>query len=197
MAQENTKVPPLVDLKVTNPVEYIKLWWKKVIGNEGIDFRLHFHPLTAIAIALAIASVGFGIGVRFEEMPGQPTPTPLRQGSEGQSDWKETAFTGTLQYSQITSKYFLTTTSASEAISLQVPSNIDLQSSVGKRILVIGDYNKSERLFIVNDAKDLEILPKSPIPIPTTEPTPTPTPTPTETPLPTDTATPTATPQTN
>ena len=32
--------PPLVDVKVTNPVTYFKKWWAKIIGNEGIDFRL-------------------------------------------------------------------------------------------------------------------------------------------------------------
>jgi hypothetical protein len=178
MAENNTKTPPLVDLKVTNPVEYIKLWWKKIIGNEGVDFRLHFHPLTALLIAFVIAGAFFGIGVKFEQIPNStasPTPTP--------NNWKETAFTGTLQYSATTSKYFLTTTSASEAIRLQVPNNLDLQSSIGKRILVIGSYNKSERLFIVSDAKNLEILPKTPIPIPTTSPSPSPVPTSEPTPV--------------
>ena len=54
--------PPLVDLKITNPVAYFKKWWAKIIGNEGVDFRLHFHPLTAMAIALVIVTVGFGLG---------------------------------------------------------------------------------------------------------------------------------------
>jgi len=149
MAQEqNTKTPPLVDLKVTNPVEYIKLWWKKVIGNEGVDFRLHFHPLTALLIALVIAGAFFGLGVKFEEKPKEPTPS----STPSPSDWKETAFTGTLQYSKATSKYFLTTTSASEAITLKVPEAIDLADLVGKRILVIGSYNKADRLFIVRSA---------------------------------------------
>lgn len=188
MAQEqNTKTPPLVDLKVTNPVEYIKLWWKKIIGNEGVDFRLHFHPLTALLIALVIAGAFFGLGIKFEESPKDTTqtPTPIP------SDWKETAFTGTLQYSQITSKYFLTTTSASEAISLRVPEAIDLADLVGKRILVIGSYNKSERLFIVSDTKNLEILPKNPEPLPTTTATPEPSPTP----MPTASTSPTPSPE--
>ncbi len=170
----------MVDLKVTNPVEYIKLWWKKVIGNEGVDFRLHFHPLTAIAVALAFASVGFGLGrfvmpfsIPFFSYNESPSPSPKAD------DWKETAFTGILQYSSATSKYFLTTTSASEAISLQVPNNIDLTNQVGKRILVIGKYNKSQRVFVVSDAKDMEVLPKSPNPIPTTSPTPSLSPSPT------------------
>ncbi|MEK7497842.1 MAG: hypothetical protein AAB656_02900 [Patescibacteria group bacterium] len=138
MAEEqNTKTPPLVDLKVTNPVEYIKLWWKKIIGNEGVDFRLHFHPLTALLITLVIAGTFFGLGVKFEEVPNNvaaPSSTPIP------SEWKETAFTGVLQYSKTTSKYFLTTTSASEAISLQVPNNIDLADLVGKRILLATNF---------------------------------------------------------
>lgn len=190
-----SKIPPLLDLKVSNPVTYIKLWWKKVIENEGVDFRIHFHPLTAIAIALALAGVGFGIGritmpfnIPFLELNNQvtasPNPTP--------NDWKETAFTGTLQYSNLTSKYFLITTSASEAISLQAPKNIDLSELVGKRILVIGSYNKTQRLFVITDAKNMEVLPKSPMPVPTTSPTPEPTPS--LTPTPESTATPSPSP---
>lgn len=197
MAQNTSnKVPPLVDLKVNNPVTYIKLWWKKVIDNEGVYFSFRVRPLTAIVVALAIASVGFGVGrfvmpfsIPFFKYEQVPTPTPKPD------DWKQTAFTGTLQYSSATSKYFLTTTSASEAISLQVPNNIDLQTSIGKRILVIGSYNRSERLFIVSDAKDLEILPKNPVPIPTNPPTPTPTQAPTETPSPSPTEMPSPSPQ--
>lgn len=189
---KSSKVPPLVDLKVNNPITYIKLWWNKIIGNEGVDFRLTIHPLTAIAIALAIASVGFGLGrfvmpfsipfFKYEEIKGSPTPKP--------EDWKQTAFTGTLQYSPTTSKYFLTTTSASEAITLQVPESIDLADLVGKRILVIGSYNKQTRVMIVSDTKDMEVLPKVPVPVPTNTPSPSPTLSPTMEPSPESTASP-------
>ena len=54
--------PPLVDVKVTNPLTYLKTWWKRIIGNEGIDFRLRVKPLTAIAISIIILSVTMGIG---------------------------------------------------------------------------------------------------------------------------------------
>jgi hypothetical protein len=54
--------PPLISLEVTNPVTYFKIWWKKVMSNEGIDFRLRVKPLTAIAIAVAIFSLTFGLG---------------------------------------------------------------------------------------------------------------------------------------
>jgi len=191
-----TKTPPLVDLKVSNPVTYIKQWWNKIMGSEGVDFRFRIHPLTAIAIAVVIASIGFGVGrislpfdipfLKFQDITLIPSPTP------SPVDWKDTAFTGTLQYSPTTSKYFLTTTSASEAIGLQVPNTINLQDLVGKRILVIGSYNKQTRTMVVSDARDMEILPKSPIPLPTNTPTPSPIPTPepTSIPIPIETSSP-------
>ena len=119
--------PPLVDLKVTNPVTYIKRWWSKIIGNEGMEFRFRIHPLTTIAIAFVVTSLTLGIGkfalsatipfLKYEKLEGIlvtdtpkiPTITP--------DPWRETAFTGTLQYSGPIQKYYLITTS-SEAIAL-------------------------------------------------------------------------------
>ena len=74
-------------------------------------------------------------------------------------------------------------TTSSEAITLQVPNNLDLLPLVGKRIMAVGEYNKEQKLLKVFDAKDLEILPKTPVPIPTFEPTSTPSATPTATPV--------------
>jgi len=172
--------PPLVDVKVTNPVTYIKKWWAKIIGNEGVDFSFHIRPLTAILVSLAIASVGFGFG-RFVlpfELPffkyidntlSSPNPTPTEEPI-----WRETAFTGNLQYSNTTYKYYLVTTS-SEAITLDVPKTIDLNELIGKRILAAGLYNKAERILKVSDAKNMEVLPKTPVAVPTNTPTPSPT----------------------
>ncbi|MFZ5933036.1 MAG: hypothetical protein ACOYT7_03115, partial [Patescibacteria group bacterium] len=92
-----------------------------------------------------------------------PTPDP----------WRETGFTGTLQYSSQTGKFYLLTTS-SEAITLEVPANVNLENSVGKRIFAAGRYNKTTRILIVSDTKDLEVLPKNPVPIPTTSASPSP-----------------------
>ncbi len=171
--------PPLVDVKVTNPIEYIKIWWNRIIGNEGVDFSFHIKPLTAIAISIAIASIGFGLGrfaipainLPFLKINTYPSPSSTPTTSEV---WKETAFTGTLQYTSATNRYFLITTSSSEAITLDVPSNIDLNELIGKRIFAAGNYNKSTRILVVVDTKSLEVLPKSPIPVPTLTPTPTP-----------------------
>jgi len=162
-----TSDPPLIDIKVTNPVTYFKKWWAKIIGNEGIDFRLHFRPLTAIAIALVIITVSFGLGREVGPAP-TPSPTPV---STPEPTLKDTAFVGTLHYSNPTTKFYLVTASSAEAITLIVPANIDLQLLVGKRIFAAGAYSKSARTLQVADAKDMEVLPKSPVPIPTTPPT--------------------------
>ncbi len=161
-----TSDPPLIDVKVTNPVTYLKKWWAKIIGNEGIDFRLHFHPLTTMAIALVIITVGFGLGREVDPTPA-PSPTPT---STPEPQLKDTAFVGTLHYSDPTAKFYLVTTSSAEAITFIVPDTINLESLVGKRIFAAGAYNKSARTLQVADAKDMEILPKTPVPIPTTPP---------------------------
>ena len=170
--------PPLLDVKITNPLTYIKKWWKRIIGNEGIDFSLRVRPLTAIAIALIVTSIAFGIGkivLPFSIPFFKYNPEPISLPSP--DPWRETAFTGTLQFSSPTNKYYLIT-SSSEAITLDVPNNIDLKDFIARRIFAAGKYNKSTRTLLVADASDLEVLPKRPIPIPTTPPTPTPTPTP-------------------
>jgi len=74
-----------------------------------------------------------------------------------------------------TKKYYLITTSA-EAITLEVPVNIDLASFVGKRILASGNYNKGTRTLVVVDAQSMEVLPTKAVMIPTQTVTLTPTP---------------------
>lgn len=173
--------PPLVT--ITNPVTYLRRWWDKVMGKEGIDFRFTVHPITAVLIAAVTATIGFGVGrfvlpdgvkIPFFEFGVTSTPKPIFTPV---AEWKETAFSGKLQHSIATQKYFLLTTSA-EAITLEVPSNLDLLTLVGKRIMAVGEYNKATKLLLVSDVKDLEVLPNTPVPIPTVEPTITLNPTP-------------------
>lgn len=188
--------PPLV--VVNNPVTSLKKWWKKVIGNEGIDFRLTIHPLTAIAIASAIGIGSFGLGrisfpkdnpiVRYlPQLAPAPSPDP----------WRETAYTGTLRYT-VTSRTFYLTTERAEAITLSVPANVQLHSLVGKRIFAAGRLNTDTGILFVAEATDLELLPakaiyppevspKPPLPtlvaMPTPEPTPEPKPSPSPMPI--------------
>ncbi len=174
MAQLSEK--PLVEVKVTNPVTYLKNWWNKVMGKEGIDLRFRIHPLTAFLIAFGLTAGIFSMGRYSVNIPflkyeviNSPVPTATP------AVWKETAYTGTLQFSKVAGKFYLMVTSSSELITLEVPENIDLTSYVGKRILAIGSYNKSQKILEVTDAKSLEVLPKNQITIPTSEPTMSPT----------------------
>lgn len=192
---------PLVEVKVTNPLVYLKNWWNKVVNNEGVDFRFHIRPLTAIAIAVVVASLGFGVGrfvippginIPFFEYKNVTSPTPKATINP----WKETAYTGTLQFSKVAGKFYLMVTSSSELITLEVPENIDLTDYVGKRILAIGNYNKNLKILEVTDAKTLEVLPKTQVIIPTSVPTSTPisSPSPEPTTSPTPEASPSSTP---
>lgn len=179
--------PPLVDVKVTNPVTYLKKWWNKVIGNEGMEFRFRVKPLTAIAISLVVVTAAFGLGQVDPALITKPIPTPAPEV------WRETAYTGTLQFSDITGKYYLVTTS-SEAITLDVPGNFDLKDLVGKRVFAAGKYNKANKTMIVSDASDMEVLSKKPVSIPLLSPSPAPTMTATPSAQPEPSGTPSQTP---
>ena len=168
----NKKDPLLVDLKVTNPIVYIKAWWKKVVANEGVDFRFRIRPLTAIALAAVVAGTSFGLG-----RLAIPEPIikyiPLLAPSPAPNPWRETAFTGILRYSAVSQKYYLDTNS-SEAVTLAAPASVNVAKLVGRRILAVGKLNTQTGVLVVTDASDLEILPAQVVPVPTTLPTPIP-----------------------
>ena len=169
------KEPPLVNLQVSNPLTYLKSWWKRVMGKEGIDFRFRIHPITAIAIAVILATFAFGVG-RIVLYPHKPffefvppatsTPTPIA------NPWRETAFSGALRFSNLNQRYYLIT-STSEAINLEVPKNVDLSSLIGTRIFATGRFNEKTQTLVVAEAIDLEILPAEVEPVPVVSPEPT------------------------
>lgn len=174
------KDPPLVDVKVSNPITYIKSWWKRVMGNEGMEIRIKIKPLTAILITVIVVTLCLGLTkvvlpfkIPFLEFNSEVTPTPIAH--------RETAFAGILRYLESNNKYFLEINFA-EAITLEIPDNINLDEFIGRRIFASGEYYDSDRLLKVVDVTDLEIFPEKIIPIPTLEPTPTPTIIPSSTP---------------
>ena len=164
------KEPPLVDVKVTNPLTYAKSWWKRVIGNEGIDFRVRVKPLTAIAISIIVLTVTLGIG-RFVfpfKIPFFVYTSEEGAATSDKVDYRDTAFTGELRHTLLTNRYYLTT-SSSEAINLQVPDNVDLEDFVGRRIFAVGKYQEETRTLLVTDPANLELLPSETETIPTVE----------------------------
>ncbi len=187
----NTTTPPdLVNLKVTNPLVYIKYWWKRIMANEGIDFRVKVKPLTVFGVSLIAFSLAFGLGgvvlptffpwMKFNNsIVTNQTPTP-------QSELlKDTALKGTLTKTNTNPPKFYLITTSTEAVTLEIPVGFNLNTLVGKRILAVGSYDSKNKVLEVEDIQDLEVLSTTPVPIPTT----TPTPKPTETPVPTITPT--------
>ncbi|MBP9759662.1 hypothetical protein KBD45_08275 [Candidatus Dojkabacteria bacterium] len=183
----NTTNPPdLVNIKITNPLVYIKYWWKKIMANEGLEVKIKAKPLTVFGVALIIFSLTFGLGgvvlptffpwVKINNeitMNPSPSPSPIVV--------KDTALRGKLtKTNSIPSKFYLVT-SSTEAVILNVPTGFNLNLLVGKRILAVGIYDSKNKILEVKDIQDLEVLSATPVPIPTT----TGAPNPTETPIPT------------
>lgn len=161
--------PPLFSLKITNPVTYLKIWWQKVISNEGIDFRFRIRPLTAITLAVIIVSGSFSLRFlgRTPLAPFLPlSPTPQISQIPPPPTPLDTAFTGTLRLSATTQKYYLLTPD-SQAITLDVPPNVNLKNLVGRRIFAEGSFNKDTQTLKISDAKEMEILPSVIVPVPT------------------------------
>lgn len=196
----NTTIPPdLLNVKITNPLVYIKYWWKRIMANEGVDLRLRVKPITAICFAIVAFSLAFGLGgvvfpfafpwLKLNNITIGQTPTPTPE-----TIWKDTALKGTLtKTNTVPIKFYLVTTST-EAVTLEVPVGFNLITLVGKRILAVGTYNSKDKVLEVEDIQDLEVLPAIQVPIPTSAPTPTPSPSPTPVLTTTPTLEPTPTP---
>lgn len=184
---DTTNPPDLVNLKITNPLVYIKYWWKKIMANEGIEMKVRARPVTVFGVALIAFSLAFGLGgvvfptfFPWVKINGNAvttaTPTPQPE------ILKETALKGILtKTSSNLPKFYLVTTST-EAVTLKIPEGFDLQSFVGKRILADGIYDAKNKILEIKDIQDLEVLSKTPIPIPTVTPKPTEIATPVATP---------------
>jgi hypothetical protein len=187
----NTTNPPdLLNVKITNPLVYIKYWWKRILANEGLEIKIKIKPLTMFGLALIIFSGVFGLGgvvfpmffpnLKFNSaVVTNQTPTPQPELL------KDTALKGTLTKTNTNPVKFYLITTSTEAVTLEIPVGFNLNSLVGKRILAVGIYDSKNKVLEVEDIQDLEVLSTTPVPIPTTTPTPKPTETPTPTVAPT------------
>ncbi len=168
-----SKDPPLLSLQITNPLTYLKLWWQRVMGNEGVDLHLKIKPLTALGMVALLSGGSFVLGrITLPEPIVQyipqlaPSPSP--------SPWREAAYTGKVVLSG--KKYYLDTAD-SGVITLEAPQNVNLPKLLNRRILAIGQYNQFSKILKVTAATDMELLPAQTIPVPTTIPSPSPVPT--------------------
>jgi hypothetical protein len=166
-------LPAMIDLKVTNPLIYLKLWWKKFIKNEGIDIKIRIHLLTTFVILLAIFGGTFGLGLLTSTLRTVPVikdviPTPIPPTATP-DPWRDTAYAGILR--KTAEEKFYLQTGDGQAVTLFVSVNVNLNKYIGKKIFASGRYNKLDDILYVTDASDLEVLIQS-SPIPTLSPTP-------------------------
>lgn len=163
--------PPLVNIQVNNPINYLKLWWNKIIANEGVDLRLRIKPLTAISFMVIIVIGSFGVG-KLSMLSRTPIGKyiPLIAPTPAPDPWLDAGYAGVLRYMSDINKYFLETND-SKIISLTIPSDVNLTKYIGKRILVSGKYNSLTQTMIVVTAADFELLPATPSLVPTSVPT--------------------------
>jgi hypothetical protein len=148
------KEVPLVDIKVTNPITYIKSWWKKVLGGEGIDLRLKVKPLTAVAISFVVVSVSMGVG-RFV----LPVKIPFFEYSGNVINQAENmqAFVGTLHFANYSKIYYLVTNDAG-VVTVKGLNKTEMDELIGKKILVAGEYDKSIKTMKIEDIGDVELI---------------------------------------
>lgn len=149
------------------------------MANEGIDVRVRARPVTVFGIAVIAFSLAFGLGgvvlpFAFPWLKVN-SPIPTATPTATPDTWRETALKGTLKKTTADPVKFFLLTSSDEAVTLQAPSYINLSNLVGRRIFASGSYNQKQKILIITDVQDLEVLLTSPQPIPTIKPTPSPT----------------------
>ncbi len=157
--------PPMVDVKVTNPVSYFKKWVKHLLGNEGIDigFKFKVKPLTAIALMVALAvSFGTGYGTGLNAAAGVlfPNSSPLLH--------RTVMYQGNLQ--KAGDKYLLILPN-SDTYTLKPKSNtnINFQNLTDGPVLVKG--NLTREAFVIEPSEVISLGGSAPEPQATLTPT--------------------------
>ncbi len=146
------KEPDLINIRVTNPLTYFKLWLQKVLNNEGMDVRLRIHPLTMIIIAAAFAIGGFSIGrvTLLSQLSKTPLAKYLSLPTDSQVLIKDVVYTGHIRYLPANNKYYLETASG-DVVALSIPSALDISNSIGQKVLITGKLNTQTGIIIVED----------------------------------------------
>lgn len=139
---ENTKYserndPPMLDVKVTNPVTYFKKWVYKFFKNQDIDLHLRIKPFATIGLVLAFTAVGgttFSIGRYLF-----PNSSPILH--------RQVVYPGTIQKGDM--GYYLMYNSS--PWKLKPKNNINLSNLLGKPVIVTGNLTAEPNLIEVSE----------------------------------------------
>lgn len=138
--------PPLIDVKVTNPVTYLKLWLGRLLRNEGIDFRFRVRPVTAIFIALTFAVAIGGTSFSIAKWYFLPVLVPTNLIAK-------TSYTGTLQRSN---DQFILVTPNYQAYIIKNSSNEELSNFLDKNVFATGKVNKQSNTLDIIGISEIE-----------------------------------------
>jgi hypothetical protein len=145
--------PPLVSLSVTNPITYIKKWWKSLVHNEGVDIRFRIRPLTALLISLGFAIVLFGGGYSFGVLNSYlPVPIPLISLAPTINPIREVGYTGIIRRTQ--ENYFIEIGNG-EMILVNSKDMTDIEKFVGKRVLTSGTLDTTSNIYTPKDLSEI------------------------------------------
>ncbi len=129
--------PPLIDLKMTNPVTYLKRWWTRVMANEGIIFSFRIRPFTAVLLIIAL---GVASGTSFSLVKiFFPTSSPIFH--------REVIYQGQLQKTSTGDYYLVLPDNSLYRLNLKTKT-IDL---VSERVMVKGNLTGEPNVIDVKE----------------------------------------------
>ena|SRR3989344_707100 len=150
--------PPLVDLKVTNPVTYLKKWVAKFFKNQDIDIHLKIKPFATIGLILAfttVSGVSFNIGRMFF-----PNSSPILH--------RAITLQGEIQMSE-SGQYYLALPDNTLWTLRPKTNNINLDNVINKQVLVKGNMIAEANVVEVTEVITFD-KPKPVIYAPTPQP---------------------------
>lgn len=138
--------PPMVDLKITNPVTYFKKWVGKFLSNQDIDLRLKIKPFATIGLILAFATVGtttFSMGRYLF-----PNSSPILHRS--------ITLQGKVQKSE-TGQYYLTLVDNS-LWNLKSTNKVNFTNVLNKQVTVKGNLTAQANVIEVSEVIPFEFF---------------------------------------
>lgn len=132
--------PPMVDLKVTNPVTYFKKWVGKFLKNQDIDIHLKIKPFATIGLILAFTAVGgttFSIGRYFF-----PNSSPIFH--------RAITLQGIVQMSE-SGQYYLSLPDNTLWTLKPINNNVNLSNYIYKQVVVKGNLTAEANVINVSE----------------------------------------------
>lgn len=137
--------PPL--FQIANPVTYLKIFWNKVMKNEGIKIGFNFtvKPVTAVMIALALTgtyAAGYHVGITDAAKIFFPNSSPILH--------RAISLSGIIQRSE-TGSYYLLLPDNSLWTLMPKNNNVSLISYINKSVVVKGNLTAEPNVIEVSE----------------------------------------------